>query len=1371
MKSKRGVVGVMLLLAALLLLSEKTVEAKEAETIYNSPYVTFSPDGLAWTTNAGDTNYVWYDVGTVVYTGIAPGLRSLNAGEHYYRISRAGTIPIGRWEVAHKTGACIHYSYPPEGIQWHGVEFERYICGRYYYSGWFAYCADCGERLTATLVYMSREAAESIDYLDVGDSDGRQMCYYYLCPWNNNLEQGVALEEHYCKEVSWNQYRVAYDPNVESDYGGYMEESIHMYNNATEYEGNPVTPSTHLTKNAFTRIGYEFVGWNTEPDGSGMGYVDEEEVFNLTDKDIKTHESGAVVTLYAQWRRSVSYLKIDPDGGSYRGSPTVTTVTGSYGSSYEADRNAVEAPVGYTVFFETNGGNEIEPITGTQHFVEWRRKQPFGGRMEEDIYYFIAPDQNRDTIVAEYAPDPIILPTPKWENHSFGGWYYDPEFVEPAGIGGDTVIPHRELTLYANWVELTLYAQNNYTANEGRGAVDLSWEQPDGQGKTYKLYQSRDNRSWTQINAAADIDNECGVEFSDDYTGTACTYTVPYTGFYTITVEGAQGGNYISGEKSASGGLGGRVSARVWLQADEVVTYIIGGQNGYNGGGSADTFANGGGCTVVSTDQKGILLIAGGGGGASAGQSGGAGGSVMSVRSDPADYVGGEGSAGGGGGYRGGLAGSYTPEEKGQNLRYLTFDALTTIYVAYHLENNQITEGSADGRTVYLYVAGSKRMVQGEELVQVTGTKDYIEFNGEKWYVESQRESTTVAYLNRYPLSSVPITYSPSYGTKGGFGQCWPGFDQGDINGSFRLYQETEYVNKPEVITPAYGGSSYINTDYISDYTDAAGVRSGNGTFIIQSEIIGFVDNLALDGVIAADEASPDAVYQATVKKNALGQNRVNVSWKASADNGTVYYHVAESYLTGSSALLCRSNVTRNVLITGIGGYYCLVDDSEHTVVTHTDGNFTAEPNWTVTLKETVQYLHVAPVDRAGNLGETIHILLEPADIDFRWPLHTRQLEIEEGDSVYMDPDGRIYVRSNGETPFTLNYQAYMEGWAREDYQINYAAFESNAAGNIVQNILQCASSPVRKGGFPLSADDLTLTASGESLLAAYPITVVSRAEENRELKATQAFVLKPDADGVDMAIIPIAGADWQNEVVYSDYSEDRQNGLVITGDGTAPVIRGLEALSGLDLLDRRGGTVTLRVTADDNLSGVKDFYLEIYNTDNVIREIFWPDADGVIRVDITTDEPIFSGDFVVTAYAVDNVGNACSQSAGTTEFDLRSSIIRILEPHEPVFQCGESGMLTVTTWGYAERVEVEFPEELLALNPNLNQTFVYTNTPAYRHVEELQFMIPLQTPENTSYEITVRAYKGDRRMEDHPSLSVIGVSGTIADDVRTRLR
>lgn len=51
-------------------------EAAVKKTIYNSPYVSFSPDGNAFTTNAGDQNYSWYaeNESTTVYTGIKSSL-------------------------------------------------------------------------------------------------------------------------------------------------------------------------------------------------------------------------------------------------------------------------------------------------------------------------------------------------------------------------------------------------------------------------------------------------------------------------------------------------------------------------------------------------------------------------------------------------------------------------------------------------------------------------------------------------------------------------------------------------------------------------------------------------------------------------------------------------------------------------------------------------------------------------------------------------------------------------------------------------------------------------------------------------------------------------------------------------------------------------------------------------------------------------------------------------------------------------------------------------------------------------------------------------------------------------------------------------
>ena len=70
---------------------------------------------------------------------------------------------------------------------------------------------------------------------------------------------------------------------------------------------------------------------------------------------------------------------------------------------------------------------------------------------------------------------------------------------------------------------------------------------------------------------------------------------------------GAQGQSY----GSYTGGYGGSVTGTFWLRKGEILTYVVGGQNGYNGGGNASSFGNGGGMTSVVSNQKGTLLIAG----------------------------------------------------------------------------------------------------------------------------------------------------------------------------------------------------------------------------------------------------------------------------------------------------------------------------------------------------------------------------------------------------------------------------------------------------------------------------------------------------------------------------------------------------------------------------------------------------------------------------------------------------------------------------------------------------------------------------------------------------------------------------------------
>lgn len=1431
-RKKRYLAVGLLAMGISIIFSGQTAEAAEKKTIYNSPYVSFSPDGKAFTTCAGDQNYTWYDNGTTVNTGIKSSLRNLETGEHYYAIRRSGEVPVGYWKVVHRPGQCIHDGYPDK--DWHGIAFGTQKCMQYYYSGWKAYCADCGEPIKENHIYMSREAAASIQYLDLGTETAR-MGYYYLCPFCSNLEQGVTLSAHLCKEISWNQYRIFYNPNIKK-YNGYMDYSYHMYNNATEYEGQTVTPVTHLTENNYTKEGYVFIGWNTKPDGSGAFFADSAEIYNLSsidwrDESTWTETDNGTVTLYAQWRKSESTLVIDAAGGKYSGLDK-QSITQPYLKNYVLQADLIQAPDGYQVAFVANGGSPVETIAGTKHFVEWMREQPFRGWLEDNIYTFTAPDGNVDTLKAAYQSDPITLPATTRDGWSFGGWYYDPDFSLPAGGAGDQIIPSKDMTLYAQWVDLRLQSVDNYDANEGKGAVDLSWSQSDQNNKTYLVYQKRENGAWIRVNSADDISSTTVISEAYSFEGQEKQYTIPYTGLYTIKALGAQGASY----ESYTGGYGGSVGGKFWLRKGDVLTYAVGGQNGYNGGGNATDYGNGGGMTSVVSDQKGELMIAGGGGGASPGGNGGNGGSAASVIDG---HDGESGMAGGGAGYQGGCAGekivhhhtndcyvdaSYTPA-------FGSWDGTVDGFDCY-ADTNTKTKGYAhtrddDPRHVirvgwesYAYSEGtlwnlngySGLATNGNTQLNVSvhtnswGSTDGLNLSKSKYRVLNQNGST----ISSGSFSSA-INSSGSSGSSGSSWEnpdgSWGGSpDVRDFYGTFhfklpegttRIYLYLDFyhnaydawftseitglsfsggrklncgMTEGQVLSskPAYGGSNYVSSDALM-YEMYSGVRSGSGYATLDAEAVGYQESLDLTGVVATDFAAPDKISD-QVTKEPLDGKSICVTWQTPKDNGTDYYHKVESYLTGSTSMLCKSNITKNTLVSGVMGYYYLVDQKEDTVVTG-NANYVQVPHVNVVTAEYNQYLHIAAVDVAGNISETTHILIDAKDV--LWKLYTKQLVIDaSADNVYPATDKSWYVRADGSTPFTLKNEAYMDGTASRGYQLNETIYETVSDNNsVARNIIRTASMEIADTSIRTDANGLSYSTDGTSVLQQYSYSYTVRSNKNRDLMGVQKFTISRDLSGQTIQVIPVAEADKELNKVYSAHELDEANKITLIADAEAPVIRGLEIMEDRDLIDRRDGSITIRASAEDELSGVKDFYIVISNSDNAVMKTYTPDENGYINITITNDEPIFSGDFTLLGYAVDNVGNENSLSYGTTEFALASSVERILEPHDPIFKCGESGILTFTTWGYADRVEVIFPESMTALDPTLNKVYDYTDCPGYMITEHLQFMVPLYTPENQNLEVTVRAYKGDKKLEDHPTISVIGVSGTVLDEFRTRLR
>ena len=89
-------------------------------------------------------------------------------------------------------------------------------------------------------------------------------------------------------QANWyeNMYYIHYDANATNGIPaiGTMEDHYCFYN---EHKT--------LRANAFSRTGYTFAGWNTEPDGSGTAFTDQQVVYHLTD------QPNVTITLYAQW--------------------------------------------------------------------------------------------------------------------------------------------------------------------------------------------------------------------------------------------------------------------------------------------------------------------------------------------------------------------------------------------------------------------------------------------------------------------------------------------------------------------------------------------------------------------------------------------------------------------------------------------------------------------------------------------------------------------------------------------------------------------------------------------------------------------------------------------------------------------------------------------------------------------------------------------------------------------------------------------------------------------------------------------------------------------------------------------------------------
>ena len=127
-------------------------------------------------------------------------------------------------------------------------------------------------------------------------------------------------------------YNIVFNNNKPSSATGNVTGNTAAMNNV-KYD-----TSVTLTQNDYSLNGWNFIGWNTKPDGSGTGYADKASVKNLNSTD------GATVTLYAQWVQGEGYAVTAVAGKGVQG----TTGSGTYKDGDKVNIRITGVKKGYT---------------------------------------------------------------------------------------------------------------------------------------------------------------------------------------------------------------------------------------------------------------------------------------------------------------------------------------------------------------------------------------------------------------------------------------------------------------------------------------------------------------------------------------------------------------------------------------------------------------------------------------------------------------------------------------------------------------------------------------------------------------------------------------------------------------------------------------------------------------------------------------------------------------------------------------------------------------------------------------------------------------------------------------------------------------
>lgn len=283
----------------------------------------------------------------------------------------------------------------------------------------------------------------------------------------------------------------------------------------------------YLTKNAFTKTGYHFVSWNTEPDGSGTSYRDGQYVGGITTR----------VTLYAQWEANEYTVQYAPD--SIDNNPEIPEPgpgdTWSYDEEYTIGGQPYEKHDKVSYDLNRDDKSTVPKMVTTlmevhtksvYRFIGWQlyEKTDSGYTKMDELFAegdvasnLTATDGKAYVLfpVWEEIPDGVTLPEASCTGYHFRGWTKVQTADSMAASAdiltkGTTYVTEKDTTLYAYWTP-----KEYEVALDARGATS--------EGHTESVTMTFDEKGPDIV-----VPVKTGYTFHGYFTGTRGTGTKYY---------------------------------------------------------------------------------------------------------------------------------------------------------------------------------------------------------------------------------------------------------------------------------------------------------------------------------------------------------------------------------------------------------------------------------------------------------------------------------------------------------------------------------------------------------------------------------------------------------------------------------------------------------------------------------------------------------------------------------------------------------------------------------------------------------------------------------------------------------------------------